>query len=161
MTEEFISRKRLRPEGGFRTKRPVDKKIISVLHVNVGANDVATDLITATFPCTITGLRWNFAFIQSAGTGPGNFIWAIVIQRDGELLDSFSNADGSTLYSPEQNVLTWGFGVIDNNTQTKLVSGTTKSMRKLMGGDKYVFIMEGTNTDTVSLRGAVQFFCKT
>ncbi len=159
--EEGGSRKRLRPEGGFRTKRPTDKKIVSIGKGNMGTTNVATDLITATFPCTITGLRWNLSFAQDAGTGLAFFFWAIVIQRDGELLDIIGTTDGGSFYNPEQNVLTHGVGTIDNHSETKAVNGTTKSMRKLMGGDKYVFVARGTGTNTSRVDGQIQFFCKT
>ncbi len=142
-------------------RRPIDKKIIVVNKDGVDATQVTTVLVTATFPCTIVGLRWNFSFIQGAGTGNCSFRWVIVLLKDGETIGTTSITDGADLYTPEQNVMTWGVGLIDNNIEHQRFDGDTKSMRKLMGGDRLVWILTGVATNTVSCRGAVQFFCKT
>ena len=72
-------------------------------------------------------------------------------------------SDAGTLYEPEQNVMAYGRGI---NTASAVATGmhyngSTKTMRKLMGGDKLVFIMLGEATNTSSLEGCFQFFCKT
>ncbi len=142
-------------------RRPIDKKIIVVNKDGVDATQVSTVLVTATFPCTIVGLRWTFTFIQGAGTGNCSWRWAIVLLKDGETIGTTSITDGADLYTPEQNVMTFGLGLIDNNVVNQVSVGDTKSMRKLMGGDRLVFVLTGVATNTVSCRGAVQFFCKT
>ncbi len=146
---------------GGRVKRPVDKAIINVTKAAVAGSQVSTTLFTTTFPCTIVGLRWTITFMQDAGTG-GTFInWAIIILRDGQTADTLATSDGSTLYNPEQDVMTFGVIQIDNNTETKDNTGETKTMRKMQGGDKLEFIAIGVATNTVTIRGTIQFFCKT
>lgn len=134
-------------------KRPIDKKLISISKTN-STTQQSTDLITATFPCTITGLRWSFAM-----SGSSVIHWAIVILRDGETLDALGQGDASTLYNPEQNVM--AFGVVNAlSTDHVHPEGSTKTMRKLQGGDKIVFVMDCSSA-TGSVNGCVQLFCKT
>lgn len=143
------------------SRRPVDKSIICVTKAAVAAAQVTTDLVTATFPCTIVGLRWSISHLQDAGTGASHLYWAIIVLRDGQTADTVATSDGATLYNPEQEVLAWGVSNIDNNTETKTMTGSTKTMRKLMGGDKLVFACIGVATNTSTVRAIVQFFCKT
>jgi len=152
-----------RPRSAFvgTRKRPTDKKLVVVTLDNIAATQVQTVLVTATFPCTIVGLRWNLTFTQSAGTGATRTGWGIVVVRDGNTATAISFTDGADFYTPEQDMLTFGTNTIDNNTETGHTEGSTKSMRKLMGGDQLIFIALNVATQTVNLFGVVQFFCKT
>ncbi len=145
---------------GFHTKRPTDKKIIVISKATVNATDETTVLITATFPCTIQGLRWGVTVVQDGGTGNANFWWAIVILRDGLTQPTIVSSDGGTFYSPEQDCIVWETGIIDNNVHGMHFAGTTKSMRKLAGGDEIKFLVKGSATNTIKLIAVVQFFCK-
>lgn len=154
--------KRARTLVPFRTKRPIDKKIISVLKSNVSTTQEETVLLTATFPCTITGLRWSLGQTQDGGTGQNKIDWAIVITRDGVSADTLTSADGDDFYTPEENVLVFGQGMISGSNQCNHWDGTTKTMRKLMGGDKIAFEVRGNSaTNTAQVEGMIQFFCKT
>ncbi len=146
---------------GGRVKRPVDKAIVNITKAAVAGSQVNTDLFTATFPCTIVGLRWHITMLQDGGTGATFNNWAIIILRDGQTADTLATSDGSTLYNPEQDVMTFGVMQIDNNTTTVSNVGETKTMRKMQGGDKLVYICIGVATNTHTIRGTVQFFCKT
>lgn len=143
---------------------PIDKLLIGVLKAGVDANQVTTTLVTVTFPCTIVGLRWSLGVIQDAGTGQGDHMWAIVLVRDGQAAGNLSVADAANLYTPEQNVMAFGVG---NSTLGTTVNskqhyeGSTKTMRKMMGGDLLVFVCQGVATNTSSFTGCIQFFCKT
>ncbi len=146
---------------GGRVKRPVDKALINITKAAIAGSQVSTTLFTATFPCTIVGLRWHITMLQDAGTGATFDNWAIIILRDGQTADTLSTSDGATLYNPEQDVLTFGVMQIDNNTTTVSNVGETKTMRKMQGGDKLEWIAIGVATNTHTIRGTVQFFCKT
>lgn len=145
-------------------RRPVDKSLINVKKDAVTSTKVTTTLVTATFPCTIVGLRWDLSFIADGGTSITSARWAIVVNRDGQTTTSISDTDGANFYDPEQNVLTFGNCFLapgDGNQNPVRYLGDTKTMRKLMGGDELVFIMAGEDTNTSGVRGTVQFFCKT
>ncbi len=142
-------------------KRPIDKALIVITKDGIDATQVQTILFTATFPCTMVGLRWELSAVQAAGTGFCKGVWAIIIARQGITVNNMVQTDGSTLFAPEQDVITWGSWGIDNNVETTVRIGDTKSMRKLMGGDRLIFIMKGIATQTTSMFGVVQFFCKT
>ncbi len=158
--------KRPRTNQGGRTfqvsqKRPIDKQLIVVDKDTVDATQVSTTLITATFPCTITGLRWEISHDRSAGTGTANFWWAIILVKDGNSANTMAISDASTFYEPEQNVLAFGLGALeDEGPDSMLSSGNTKTMRKLMGGDQLLFITRGIATNTTNVNGVIQFFCK-
>jgi len=149
---------------GGRTRRPVDKQIITISKEGVTGTGFTTTLFTATFPCTIQGLRIDLNVVQDAGTSPGGYTWVIIILRDGMTQGTVATGDASVLYAPEQDVLMFGKGkgrsnAVGMNNQYRQLS--TKTMRKFMGGDKLVFIGFGETTNTSAFGGAVQFFCKT
>ncbi len=158
--DEFAHHKRTKFIHAPSTRRPTDKKIIAVLKAGIDGTQVATTLITATFPCTIQGLRWVLNLTQDAGTGTAFTNWAIVILRDGLTQPTIASTDGATFYQPEQDCIVFGSNTIDNNVQSWHLEGHTKSMRKLMGGDKIVFIIVGSATNTTRCDGSIQFFCK-
>ena len=69
-------------------------------------------------------------------------------------------SDAADFYAPEQNVLAFGHGSMDNNVDTQQFEGNTKTMRKFMGGDQLLFIVLGAATNTTNVQGIIQFFCK-
>ncbi len=156
------------PAQTFRGKAKgnLNKELVVVSKGTI-STQVSTTLITATFPCTIVGLRWNFSAAQDAGTAAVNLFWAIVVVREGNTANALSKTDAATMYSPEENVMTFGVGQFEPGAGTEKVYNTikwddsTKSMRKLQGGDSLQFIVVAAATNTVSLAGCVQFFCKT
>ncbi len=146
-----------------RTTR-VDKKLIAVAKLTLSTTQLTTDLITATFPCTITGLRWEFTVLNLSSTGNPTFRWAIVRLKDGVTISTTSITDAADFYTPEQEVLTFGIGTVSDTDGTVgprsvHFSGSTKSMRKLMGGDKLVFLAI-CDVASVQMIGIVQFFCR-
>ena len=143
-------------------RRPVDKELVVISKNGVNATQVSTTLVTATFPCTIVGLRWDMSMLVDAGTGPGAYSWAIVILRDGVTISQMSQIDGAALYAPEQDVMSYGMGIMQQVDigSGHYYSGNTKTMRKLMGGDKLMFIYKGEATNTTACKGTIQFFCK-
>ena len=152
------------PGRVFAHKRPVDKAIIVVNKDTTDTTAKNTTLVTATFPCTMVGLRWDLAFFADAGTAITEVRWAIVLVRDGLSVPTSSRTDGDTFMDPEQNVIVHGFTQLapgDSNQGPRVFAGETKSMRKLMGGDRLFFTMTGLATDTAACRGLIQFFCKT
>ena len=156
-----MSKRRRFEVPAFQTKRPIDKSIRTVVLTGLDATDQNTVLVTATFPCTVTGLRWDINVIQEAGTATCFGSWVIVKEDQGQSVDTLNVTNAGSLYDPEQNVMAFGNWLIDNNVQGQEYRGTTKSMRKLKVGDRLIFIAVGTATNTSQLRGQVQFFCKT
>ncbi len=165
MTLEPTTFGRKHPRSAFgsspHTKRPIDKSLVAILKAGVNATQQTTVLLTTTFPCTVVGLRWELSYEQDAGTGLCAFAWAIVVVRDGVTVDNLVTSDAGSFFNPEENCLVFGSGTIDNNTQTKQFSGSTKTMRKMQGGDTLVYLHKGIATETSGSRGVIQFFCKT
>lgn len=153
------SRKRQRTTQRFTVqKRPIDKSLVA-LNGAAGTSQTSTTLIQATFPCTVTGLRWDLSFTNSSASLGHTFEWAIVVVRDGRDAEAMGTSDGAKFYAPEQDVLTYGNGRLWKSDRVYL--GSTKSMRKLMGGDALMFIVRAGSTSVVDYRGTVQLFCKT
>ena len=76
-----------------------------------------------------------------------------------------ATSDAATLYQPEQNVIAWGVGNIQDadagtGPAQQMWEGSTKSMRKLQGGDQLVFAYLSVDQAAI-FTGAIQFFCKT
>lgn len=151
--------------------RPVDKNIISVLHSdNAATTDGITTLKTATFPGTVSGLRWDinlYSIINGATVNAQVLTWAIVVIQDGMEAGTISLDDAATYYAPEQNVLATGI-LIGNSVASPggpgsiRDQGTTKTMRKLKQGDQLAFIyrLNQASATSTSIYGTVQFFYK-
>ncbi len=162
-----MSSKRRRTAGGARfhaaghTKRPIDKKIITI-ETSVGDTQVPIQMVSATFPCTVVGIRWEVS-ITNSSDDHNTFVWALVLVKEGTAVDTLGLSSGAAMYNPEQNVLTWG---VHNSVQQATDigfnwTGDTKTMRKLQGGDQIQFIAISGETGGHELVAVVQFFCKT
>lgn len=160
-----MKRQRVSTTGAYRTKRPIDKSLVAISKT-VNTTQSETTLVTATFPCTITGLRWEVSAVNTYATASNSLYWAIVLMKDGEAAQTIATSDGSSLYQPEQNVLVWGVDFLAEDSATVgqprrgRFEGSSKTMRKLMAGDQLKLIMLA-GAASVGLRGCVQFFCKT
>lgn len=159
---------RFKSKSGFtsvrtvRARRPIDKLIINVAK-SVGTTQLSTTLLTATFPCTVTGLRWQFV-VAAPTTGTARLRWVIVRVKQSVVASTMASSDASSLYDPEQEVIAWGVTqVADLDAGTgpaiQIMMGDTKSMRKLMGGDTIQVLCVSTAAAT-AFNGIVQFFCK-
>ena len=154
-----MSRKRRRLDFRFRIRRPIDKSLIVINKPTVSGALGSTTLTTATTACTVTGIGWSLSSTLDGGTGTGTIYWAIVLLKEGETLGTFSSTDRATFYSPESNVLAYGFGHNRGNTVNRWDS-ITKTQRKLMNGDKILFITVGENVNTSEIYRVIRFFCK-
>jgi len=150
-----------------RAKRPIDKKLTNVSLTNIVAAKQEVDLYAAaTFPGTITGVRWSLTVRKTGGTAvtKGNMAWSIVIVPAGTTTSTMTLANAGSLYDPEQNVIAFGrFSLWDSATNNDAMQfeGSTKAMRKLKAGDKLVLNTFGTATERCDIDGTVQFFYKT
>jgi len=145
----------------FRVKRPIDKQLIVVNSTVTTGAQTNTTLFTATFPCTIVGLRWVFG-ARAGGSGVSDFFWCVHIVRQGNTIPLIATASGGTFVAPEQNVLTYGVHALNNavpGPSTIDVDGATKTMRKLMGGDQ-LFWSGRSDVNNTEVVGVIQFFCK-
>ncbi len=147
-----------------RVRRPIDKKIVSVQKDNIAAaTQVTTDLLTATFPCTVVGLRWDLHSVDATAGVVSELNWVIVLLRDGLSAQTISTSDGGDMYTPEQDVMAWGVMARTNDLEGSFMwKGDTKTMRKLMAGDKITIAIRNNHaTDAhTTFYGAIQFFCK-
>lgn len=141
--------------------RPIDKKIITVYQPTLAGTQIETTLYTATFPATITGLRWSMTASQGAGSALCLGKWAVVVVRDGLSASTLIVAgSGSDLYTPEQDVLAQGNWGIYNNVGVVQFEDKCKTSRNLKGGDALILCMRGVSTNTTALTGNIQFFVK-
>ncbi len=149
--------------------RPIDKKI-KVVNLNNGTEGTVqtTTLFTATYPCTVAGLRWSHGFRNSEASQPILFHWVLALIPDGNLFPDFDITDGADFFQPEQNVL--AFGVVrtamENTTNSPncfVMEGNIKTKRKFKQGDSLVFgVMStgGSGSNTFQWDSLVQFFLK-
>lgn len=159
----YLGKRKRNMLGGYtvKIKRPIDKQLFYMKGTGLDSTQDDRDFFTVTYPCTITGIRWEFNFVQDAGTGIAEGAWVLTINREsGNNPNTISLTNQTTMYAPEQDVLAWGTWAIDNNTQTVTTSGTTKTMRKLMTGDVIWVSLKGVDTNTTQYTGALQFFLK-
>lgn len=123
------------------------------------------------FPGTVVGFKWFLnACIEGAAaatTGVVPIAWAIVRLRQGNQVGSTDIAsNGDTYYPTEQDVMASGsFLLLPGHVSQTPCEGQTKTMRKLMAGDKIVFTWEAYNPyqagTTAKIFGQIQYFYKT
>ncbi len=146
------------------SRRPTDKELIFVAQTATTSNTVTT-LKTATFPCTVVGLRWNFAFASNVSTNNSFVNWIIVLVHDGNSANTISQSNGADMYTPENDVMAFGTVSVLANDETAgstngQVMGQTKTMRKMQQGDVLQFITLSSVANSALVRGVIQFFCK-
>ncbi len=160
--------KRMRTHGTRRQRpvmrgaRPIDKQIIGV-NKSVSTAQLVTTLFTATFPCTVVGIRWDLSSLNSIAS-TNTLLWALVLVKEGETVDTLGLADSAPLYNPEQNVIAHGVHLfppagVAGGPVSREEEGSTKSMRKLQGGDQLQLLFLASSA-SVEVQGTVQFFCK-
>ncbi len=146
------------------SRRPTAKELIFVAQTATTSN-VATTIKTTTFPCTIVGLRWSITFESQVSTNNSVISWIIVVVKDGNTANTISQSNGADMYTPEQNVMAFGTVTVLANDETggnqnSMIQGTTKTMRKLQGGDLLQFITLSNVANSTLVKGTIQFFCK-
>jgi len=149
-------RARYAPSQSRRTSRPVDKQLISATGALTGAQ-VASRVVLSAYPCTLIGLRWSIGATKAASTGV--FVWAIVVVPEGTTESTLVLTNEAAMYSPEQNVVAFGVGLLDTSNHYA-VEGSTKAMRKFKVGDKLLLIAKADGDHTSTLRATVQCFLK-
>lgn len=156
-------------------KRPIDKQIINVTTAAFGQTQAITTIRPgATFPGTITGIRWRLQLQTNAVAANADTVlvtWVLVRLRDGVVASTISQTNASTMYAPEQDVIVCGTigGKLPLDSiapegwnQSWFDEGTTKTMRKLQNGDQIVLIYKSSNTPVNHfLAGFFEFFYKT
>jgi len=158
----FLPQSKKRKTNVYQKQRPIDKSLI-VINKAVADLQVETNLMTVTFPCTVTGIRWDLSCLND-NAAQDTISWAVVLVKDGNQAGIMSNGDGSTFYSPEQNVLTYGIARMHGNANGSgtqhFFEGSTKTMRKLQSGDVLKLIIRGFIAGNKQCVGVFQFFCK-
>lgn len=160
--------KRRRTDSGFviqrSAKRPIDKSLV-VVNLASTTTQAQTTLKTTTFPCTLTGLRWEMATHNNDTAADQLVRWAIVVIKDGLAATTMGGSDGADFYTPEQDVLAFGVQRLTDQDAANggpVVAnwnGSTKTMRKLKAGDVLAFITLASSA-TADVDGVIQFFCK-
>lgn len=157
-----------------KTKRS-KSKFVNAIHtvVQVKSEQSNVSIYTATYPCTIAGLRWCFGLCpyDLSSTSGSNFIWAIYVVEQGDTpkslnLGSLNVTPASEAFKGEATVIAWGSGIVIGNNIVNFDS-STKSMRKLQGGDQLMLSMKYNTANGeaapediagVIMQGAIQYF---
>lgn len=111
----------------------------------------------------MTGLRWMLSFCDVTASIALPIQWALVVVKEGNSVSNISESDAGNLYNPEGAVLAFGNFVLSGGNNSKDFEGSTKAMRKLMGGDTVVMVIRNSSgaQQVDEIRGTVQFFLKT
>lgn len=136
-------------------KRPIDKQLLNYAGA-WAVTQTNTTLYTATFPATITGLRWELNITNASTTTVYGAKWAIVRVKDG--LSPSTIGTNGTLYSPESEVMAAGTIQLAP-ARSELYNGDTKTMRKLQNGDK-LYLCTIADSTNITANTLIQFFVK-
>ncbi len=151
-----------RRKFGRVARRPIDKQIITISQT-VPINGETTILTILRGATTLTGLRWNFGVASNQDISDVQYNWALVIVKDGDTANALNVGNNQQMYTPEQNVMSWGTGILTKTSSsagpaTHQWEGTTKSMRKMMEGDNLTMVFTSNVTNGVIIHGAIQLF---
>lgn len=119
----------------------------------------------ATFPGTVTGLRWvTYGYDTNVAAGIIKIPYAVVKVRDGAAVGTptVDTPAGGAIYQPEVDVIAFGFLPISQASDSLVnpIEGSTKSMRKLNRGDA-IYVVTGALTATQFISVQAQMFYKT
>jgi len=145
-----------------RQSRPKDKQIFCFNQVILGVTQTNYVCYTISFPGTVAGLLWDFRCGFGTVT-PQIFYWCVQICRQNINIPVINTAgNGASFITPEQNVMAFGAmttGVVSAGNDHDMSQGRTKSMRKLMGGDRLILSVAGLAAGTNgSFLGMLQWF---
>lgn len=160
----YVKRKR-QVTYSSRPKRPIDKQILGVAAAVTNVSTSYT-FYTVAVPATLVGIRWDLQYQPNTAIN-ANYVWCLVIVREGSTASQCGLANAVALYQPEQNVLMWGcgYGSLDTTAGGGRAwiphdQGATKTMRKLQGGDKIVLVTNASVAAAGYIVGGIQFFMK-
>ena len=143
-------------------KRPINKRLVAARMTGLTSLQMSTTLRTFTFPGTVTGIRWSISFSNVTINTETPYFWAIIIVKDGKTQSVMATSDAADFYDPEEECLVFGTLVLTPTGDPVTVNGSTKTMRKMNGGDQLMLIAIGKFAlETANLDGIVQFFIKT
>jgi len=129
--------KRRRSYGPTRPKRPVDKVVINETGVatNTQSNN---NIYAAPVACTYTGGRITGAINNVPGTA-ARVTLCLVHVRQGTATGTISLTDGSSTYTPEQNIL-WATTVYGTSAGATYIpiDVVIKTKRKMLTGDQII-----------------------
>ena len=136
-------------------KRPVDKKVITVAKTAIGTTAVTTTLFTAAAPCTLNGL----IFSCGSGAVSGPLYWFVIRVDEGDTTNAVSVTDGNASYTPESDILMSGVFPVNTASSPPTNLATTHAKRKLMIGDRIIFVAR-TASSTANFDGICTMFFK-
>lgn len=150
-------------------RRAINKQLrtVQILAV-VAAKRECIIKAAATWPATITGLRWEFNIARTIDTGAlgptSTLRWVIAVVPDGSTSGTPNMATTGKTYTPEQNCLAFGsfsssgISVVPAGVSHQV--GSTKTMRKIRAGDQLMVVVMGTAVEAHEITGTVQWFEK-
>jgi len=149
-----------RPYKSYR-RRQTDK-ILRTLNNTASSTQTNIALYTATYPCTVSGIRWDLNVFGDPDAET-RCIFVISVVPQGQTVSTISTTDNTSFYDPEQNVLGhFSTFVTDSNAGAGPVieneKGQSMTKRRLKVGDTLVFSARGTSAETVTFFGTLQFF---
>ena len=143
-------------------KRPIDKTILSV---DLLGSTSQSNLIlrTAEVAETFSGGNINLSAVKVAQSSRDSMTLVIVLQRDGNALNSVSLTHGAKTYTPEENVLwsrVFAFPGVSLAEMGYITADRIKTQRKLRVGDKLVLLTKALVVNSINITGNFTGFFK-
>lgn len=147
-----------KPQVIYRTpRRPVDKDVIFFSKDAVGTTQVETIVRTSDEAETFNGAIISGQVVTA--TNAGVLAIALVYAADGAA-GSLAFTDGSTMISPEQDVLWSDVFELSRVQDDARFFANIKTKRKMKRGDKIIMVYKATAADVGDLSGVFTAFYK-
>lgn len=153
--------------GKFAKKYTNTDKQVKCIDSTVTDSQGNVTLYTATFPCFLTGIRWDLSFVSQTAASDVRIGWGLIVSGDGytpnTLVISSSAAD---FYTPESDIIIPGHmclrdSDVGSGPSICYYNGSCKTGRKLKAGDVFYFSHLATVANGGGAYGVVQFVVKT
>jgi len=141
-----------------RIKHKFDKQVINVQATTTNAVTNTVIFPAATYPCVVMGIVISGSSQSLSAALIGAFQWLLVVVEQGTVVSV--PAFNGTSYSPEQQVMCFGTGVVSVGAMMQFQT-KTKTGRKLRTGDTLQFILQSNTAGlAVAHSYTIQFFLK-
>lgn len=168
-----MARRSTRKRTYSKTKRSKNKFIKSFSYAANVAQTHSLSLYKATYPCTISGLRWDLVWGWGDETKQNTWniqiTWCIYIKEEGEAdrtpaFHPNTTDDAGDYIKGEQSIIAWGNACVADKGAFPINQDSTKSMRKLQSGDQLMITIkqqytgDAANAPGYAVLGGIQFF---
>ncbi len=139
--------------------------ISRVINKESVGTQVSTTVLTTTFPCTLSAVKYSIGVFNNAAASSRVFRWALVFVADGNSANTISFVDAADFYTPEQHIIAFGSANLSetggDGAPTAHWNRSLSTRVNMRTGDLILFLCAAESGTDLFVDGTVQLLCKT